>query len=106
MTPIQERVQELKAAGHTLSKIRAYLTLDDYPQKDIAEATKGQAVKQGFRAAFHAWLVEASRTEEEACQYIQGFGEYGETSTNVQKHKSVYLNEYRLAQAIRDSIAS
>ncbi len=107
MSNINTRVEKLVSEGLTLKKIRAYLEIDDYSAKEIAEATKGlSTVKKGFRAAFHSWLVEAPRTEEEAAEYIEGFGEYGETSTNVKKHRSVYLNEYRLAKSIRDSLAS
>ncbi len=107
MPNINARVEELRAEGLALSKIRATLTLEDYSAKDIAESTKGlSTVKKGFRAAFHSWLIDAPRTEEEAIEYIDGLGEYGETSDNVRKHKSVYLNEYRLARDIRDSLAS
>ena len=106
MSNINTRVEKLKAEGLTLRKIRAYLEIEDYSAKEIAEATKGLSAKKGFRAAFHSWLIEAERTEEEAAEYIEGLGAYGETSENVKKHRTVYLNEYRLARDIRASLAS
>jgi len=104
---IDDRIEALRSEGKDKDKISAYLIIEDYDKKDIAEALKraGLVGKRGFRAAFHDWLVESARTEKEVADYILGKGEYGETSDNVKKHLTTYQNEWKLAERVRKNFS-
>lgn len=103
---IDTKVKALIKDGVTESAmIKAHLVLDGYKTKEIVETLKALGVtgaKKEFRAIFHDYLVEKNPTEAEVTDYVMGKGEYGETSENVKRHLSVYLNEYKLAKRIRD----
>lgn len=107
---IDTRVNALIKDGVTeIARVKAYLVIDGYKPKEIAEALKRLGVtgiRKEFRASFHDFLVEKNPTEAEATDYINGKGEYGETSDNVKRHLNVYLNEYKLAKRIRDKYES
>ncbi len=93
---ILNRVKELQAQSLTITKIKAFLTLEDYSAKEITAALKEAGVTGGkpktFASEYYDWLAERPRTLVEAEDYIMGLGEFGETTNNVQKHKSHYLN--------------
>lgn len=88
----------------TNAKLTAYLTIDDYTNKEIKEAFKAEGrttdKPKTFASEYYNFLAEAKRTEAEATDYIMGLGEYGETSANVQKHRSHYLSIHGLSVAI------
>lgn len=102
---IETRINALIKDGVTeTARVKAYLIIDGYKPKEITEALKLMGItgiRKEFRSYFHDFLVEKNPTEEEAIAYIEGKGEYGETSDNVKRHLNVYLNEYKLANRIR-----
>lgn len=102
---IDTRVNALLKEGVTeIARVKAYLVIDGYKPKEIAESLKRLGVtgiRKEFRASFYDFLVEKNPTEEEVIAYIEGKGEYGETSDNVKRHLNVYLNEYKLTKRIR-----
>ncbi len=103
---ILNRIEELRNSGLNDKKVRAYLVLEDFSAKDITEAFKslgGAKKAKGFAAEYYEWLAANPRTTEEATQYIKGTGEFGETSDNVKKHLSHYLNIHSLASTIWES---
>lgn len=103
---ILNRIEELRGNGLNDKKVRAYLVLEDFSAKDITEAFKslgGAKKAKGFAAEYYEWLAANPRTSEEATQYIKGAGEFGETSDNVKKHLSHYLNIQSLASTIWES---
>ena len=74
-------------------KVEACLVLEDYSAKDIKEALAEYTTKpKTFASEYYDWLSAKKRTTKQATDYIMGKGEYGETSDNVKKHKSHYLN--------------
>ena len=100
------RIEELRNSGYADAKVKAYLTLDDYSATDIATAFKqigGAKKPKGFASEYYDWLGAESRTEAEATAYIKGDGEYGDTTNNVKKHLSHYLNIQALTVAIWDA---
>jgi hypothetical protein len=100
---ITTRINELQAQGLTIAKIKAFLTLEDYSAKDIAAGLKAAGVSskpKTFASEYYNWLAESQRLRTEALDYILGFGEYGETSKNVQAHKSHYINIWELSVTI------
>ena len=97
MSKLQERIVELVEQGLSIAKIRAHLTIDDYPAKDISIALKEAGVsakKRSFASDFYDYLVEASRTEAEAEAYIldpiHGGKADDDGKTNIQRHLSHY----------------
>ena len=101
MTNILNRVEELKALP--VAKIRATLTLEDYPAKDITAALKDAGVsgkKVQFAESFYAWLAEGQRSADEVKAYVMGDGEFGETSNNTQTHLNHFMNIGDLARVI------
>ena len=104
MNTIIARIEELQAQGLTTTKIKAYLQIEDYSAKDIAEAFKNIGLTgskpRTFASDYYDWLATESRTEAEATAYIMGTGEFGETSKNVKAHKSHYLNIQELSTTI------
>ena len=105
---VVERIMELDKQGLTKTKIVAHLTIEDIPPKLQAAAfeecnmTKSKPVT--FASAYYDWLAYSARTAQEAHDYIMGDGEYGETSKNVQAHRSHYLNIWELAQRVRSNM--
>lgn len=100
------RIEVLLTKGLPKAKIEASLILEDYPKATIREAFKALSVKPKattFASEYYAFLSASPRTKEMAEEYIMGGGEYGETSTNVKKHLSHYLNIHSLTLAIWDS---
>lgn len=98
-----KRIKELTEAGYTTAKIRAMLTLEDYTPKEIKEAMAEANMKPKattFASEYYTFLSAYHRTKEEAEEYIMGGGVYGETTTNVQKHLSHYLNIWELTNTI------
>lgn len=96
-------VKLLSKEGKTIKYIKAFLTLeglDDAQSKEILEQCGVSGKKVGFADSFYRWLAEAPRSKDEASAYILGEGEFGETSNNVQKHLSHYLNIADLASKI------
>ena len=103
MNTINRRIEELMEQGMSTAKVKAFLTLEDYSAKDIAAAMKemGATSKpKTFASDYYDWLASSKRTAEQAVAYIQGTGEFGETSKNVKAHQSHYLNIWSLSAAI------
>ena len=109
MNTINARIEELRANDPkiTITKIRAYLTIDGYSAKNINSAIKEadglSKSKKGFANDYYEWLAVKPRKDWEAEDYIEGDGEYGETTPNIKKHKSHYLNIYNLSKTIWDA---
>lgn len=101
---ITTRINELLEQGLTTTKIKAFLTIEDYSPKDIANAFKELGLTgskpKTFASEYYNWLALKQRSTNDAIDYINGLGEYGETTTNVQKHKSHYLNIAELSATI------
>ena len=105
MSTINERIAELREQTPDISvkKLRAYLAIDDYTNKEISLALKEagvSVVRKSFKAAFNIWLIEAPRTEEEAKKFIDEEG-----SDNDRNQESARLAIWKLAQDIRASLA-
>lgn len=102
---IIERIEALLNEGLDLKKVRAYLVIEDYKNVDIEAAIKelglSTKAKKGFAAEYYDWLADGIRTEDEVIGFIQGNGEYGETTPNIKKHKSHYLNIWELTVKVR-----
>lgn len=85
-------------------KLEAFLTIEDYSPADIKAAIKevlGDTIKpKTFATEYYEYLGAKLRTKEEVEAYILGNGEYGETSANVQKHKSHYINIWELTAKV------
>jgi hypothetical protein len=97
------RIDELLGKGLERAKIEATLILEDYPKATIKEAFKALSVKPKaatFASEFYTFLGSNPRTKEEAEEYIMGGGMYGETSANVKKHLSHYMNIWALTSTI------
>ena len=95
--------ENLLEKGYTKAKIEAYLTLEDYSKATIKEALKSLNIgskARTFASDYYEYLSTEVRTQSEASAYILGTGEYGETSQNVKKHLSHYLNIWELTVAI------
>tara|TARA_R110000744_G_C19371578_1_gene562732 strand:- start:27867 stop:28394 length:528 start_codon:yes stop_codon:yes gene_type:complete len=108
-TTIKARILDLQADGMTTAKIKAFLTIEDYSAKDITAAFKELGVTtkpKTFASDYYNWLATEQRTEAEALSYIAGDGEFGETSKNVQAHKSHYLNICELSRVIWNQAGS
>ena len=98
---IFNRIDELKELGHNTTKIRAFLTIDDFSKKDIDSALKSvNTRKVGFNAAYLEWLGLAPRNKQEAEDYVNGKGEYGEVSDNIPRFMSRHMGIWELAQTI------
>tara|TARA_R110000782_G_scaffold150445_1_gene243119 strand:- start:252 stop:569 length:318 start_codon:yes stop_codon:yes gene_type:complete len=100
-TIISVRIEEL--SDLPVAKIRATLTLEDYKAADITSALKESGLstkKVAFAETFYGWLAIEERDEDEVNAYIMGDGEFGETSSNVQKHLNHYVNIANLARTI------
>jgi hypothetical protein len=104
MNTIITRITELQDSGMTNTKIKAFLTIEDYSAKDITAAFKELGLigtkPKTFASEYYDWLATEHRLESEAEDYIAGLGEFGETSKNVKAHKSHYLNIRELAALI------
>lgn len=61
-----------------------------------AQPEKSKGGPRGFADAYYDWLAEASRTEQEAHDYIMG-----DESQNVRNHLTHYLNIWALAETVR-----
>lgn len=61
------------------------------------ETGKSKTRSNGFQADYFDWLVEASRTEQEARDYIMAEG----NSENTKNHLVGYLNFWALAESVR-----
>ena len=97
---IFNRIGDLLAANPSLSqaKLKAYLLIEDYPQKDIDAAVKqvmGTNSPLSWQQAYHDWLAAESRTEKEAYDYLMT------QSRNVRNQISQYLNHWALAESVR-----
>jgi len=101
---IIERIEALLNEGLDLKKVRAYLVIEDYKNVDIEAAIKelglSTKAKKGFAAEYYDWLAGSARTKTEAEDFIAGTGEYGETTPNIKKHKSHYLNIWDLTARV------
>ena len=88
----------------TIKVARAFATIEGYSDKEVNETLKeigiGKGKRVSFASEYYDWLAEAIRSRDEAEAYIMGEGEYGETSENVQKHLSHYLNIWELSERI------
>ena len=105
MSTITDRIAELRAATPDISvkKLRAYLAIDDFSNKDISIALKEAGIsvaRKSFKAEFNTWLIEKARTEAEAKAFIDEFG-----SDNDRNQESARLAIWKLAQDIRASLA-
>lgn len=103
---IINRIEELRASGLNDTKVKAMLTLEDYSAKDITAAFKelgGAKAAKGFAACYYDWLTEHQWSAESAIAYINGDTSEGfdETSANVKKHLSHYMNIWSMADKIR-----
>jgi len=109
LTECADRIETLMAMGLEKAKIRATLTLEDYPAKLVTEAFKSLKVSTKaptFASSYYEFLSTTKRSEAECIGYIQGLGVYDETSSNVKKHQSHYLSIASLAEAIWDAKGS
>ena len=110
MTTITTRVAELVAEGNSTSKIRAFLTIEDYTAKEIGEALKEANLigkRASFRGGFWDFLVDERPTVAEAEAYIDAWVEDNpEKSSNIVRHRKVFINEATLALRIRTAIES
>ncbi len=104
---INERVAQLIKEGVTEKKvIQAHLVIEEYKPVDITKALKEaglSAKKASFANDFYDWLVEEVRSEEEVMQYVMGTDGHEETTANIQKHKSHYINIADMARAIHET---
>lgn len=80
-----------KEKGHKVKDI-----LDAWKAAE-AETGKSKSRSNGFQADYFDWLVEASRTEQEARDYIMAEG----NSENTKNHLVGYLNFWALAESVR-----
>lgn len=64
-------------------------------EEEVKPAKRAGA--NGFAAEFYEWLIEASRSEQEARDYIMA----PETSANTKAHLTHYLNIWALAESVR-----
>lgn len=102
-----EAIKRLSKEGKAIKYIRAFLTLEGLEDKLITKLLKEVGVsksKNSFIDKYKAFLIEASRTEQEALDFINGTNGQEETSNNVKVHKSLYLGYYELAQSVRESV--
>ena len=110
MTTITERVEALTAEGVTPSKIRAYLTIEDYAPKDIASALKEAGLvgkRATFRSLYWDFLVDSAPTVAEAEAYIDDWVLANpETNSNIIRHRKVFVNEAVLVNRIREALES
>lgn len=105
VTPSIEELLRSKAdLGWTKKKIEAFLILEDFTPARIKKAFESAGLVHAkpvtFASEYYDWLAVEARTVEEATAYILGTGEFGDTSANVQKHKSHYLGIHGLSVAV------
>ena len=100
---IEKGIRVMLDNNAPIKKIRAYLTMEDFSDKEASELLARLGIKgkkKGFTLAFNAWLAEKPRTIKEAEEVIMGLGELGETTQNTKNHKSLYINTAELAARI------
>jgi len=104
---LRNEVASLVANKSTLAKIRGFLTYNDIPSKEIEQLIVEMDLKGGkpktFTSDYYAFLSAERRIEAEARSYIEGLGEYGETSKNTKAHMSHFLNVWKLSVTIWNS---
>jgi len=104
MQTLNDRINELNTNGLTLTKLKAYLTIDGYTNKEVTSALKELGLTgskpKTFASEYYNYLAIELRSVEDATDYINGLGEFGETSKNVIAHKSHYLNIRELSESI------
>jgi len=107
---INDRVLELVESGTPVSKIRAFLTIEDYSAKDIGIALKEADLigkRATFRGGFWDFIVDDRPTLEEAEKYLDDWVESNpEKSSNIVRHRNTFLNEAKLAIRIRANLES
>lgn len=107
---INDRINELLEAGTSVSKIRAFLTIDDYSAKEIGEALKEADLigkRATFRSGYWDFIVESRPTFEEAEEYINEWIEANpDKNSNIIRHRKTFLNEAKLAIRIRETLES
>lgn len=92
-----------------LAKIRAHIELNDevaLSQKELNDIFKENGLtsaKPKFAASFYEWLAAEGRDKAEVLLYVEGRGDFGETTENVQKHLKHYVN---IADLVRDAVAN
>lgn len=82
--------------------VRAYAKKHDM---DCYTKPKGEgAGRSSFASLYYDFLAaNPSMSEDEAKAYIQGEGDHDETSDNVKRHESHYLNIWSLANRIANA---
>jgi hypothetical protein len=78
--------------------VRAYAKKNELDVYAKPKGTGGN--RSGFASKFYAWLSEASRNADEVKSYINGEGDYEDTSDNVKKHASHYVAIGAMAEKI------
>ena len=90
-------------ADQPVSIIRAHLTIAGHSGKAVTEALKEAGISSariGFVDAFYDWLGEESRDKAEVLLYVEGKGEFGETSENVVRHLRHYAKIGEMSRRI------
>jgi ribosome maturation protein Sdo1 len=92
-----------------IKKIRAHIELAEgvtLTGKEVSEILKAEGISTariGFVDSFYAWLEVEPRTTQDVNDYVEGKGEFGETSENVVRHLGHYSKIAVLARAIHES---
>jgi len=99
---VKKELNALIASGATLKKIRGYLAYNDVSEEDTKELIAGLGLggRRTFVDSYYGFLATGHRNRSEAEDYINGLGEYGETSDNVKKHLSHYLKIWELSHNV------
>lgn len=77
-------------------KERGYSAKDLEAAWKAAQPEKAKGGPRGFADTYYDWLAEASRTEQDAHDYIMS-----NESANVRNHLTHYLNIWALAETVR-----
>jgi hypothetical protein len=106
MNTIIDRIEDLRAQGLNDTKVKAFLILEDYTAKEIAEAFKslGGAKKVGFRESYYDFLVNNPGVNRIDAEYF--IMNHESSSDNVKKHLSHYLQNFDLVSRVRATLGA
>lgn len=101
---VKTRVENLRKEFPEIErkKLVAFLTIEDYTAKEIAEAIPAEK-RKAFREDYYDYLVENIPTQEEAEAWIKG---YDGLTENQEKHLKDFLRDAALVRRVAEKVVA